>query len=75
MSGYRRCSSSVVEHGIQFGIHYSSGGTPLLVGFTNSDWADNDDDRKSTTSYVFSLGLGPITWAYKKQHDIALSSA
>jgi hypothetical protein len=44
-------------HGtFQFGIHYSLGGTPLLVGFTDSDWAGDLDDRKSTTSYVFSLG-------------------
>jgi hypothetical protein len=41
---------------VQFGIHYSSGWTPLLVGFTDSDWADDLDDRKSNASYVFSLG-------------------
>jgi hypothetical protein len=29
---------------VQFEIHYSSGGTPLLVGFTDSDWVDNLDD-------------------------------
>ena len=45
-------------HGtIHFGIHYSSGGTPLLVGFTNSDWVSDLDDRKSTAGYVFSLVL------------------
>jgi hypothetical protein len=60
---------------IQFGIHYSSGGTPLLVGFTDSDWAGDPDDRKYTAGYVFSLGSGPVTWAYKKQQAIALSSA
>jgi hypothetical protein len=60
---------------VQFGIHYSSGGTPLLVGFTDSDWADDPDDQKSTAGYVFSLGSGPVTWAYKKQQAIALSSA
>jgi hypothetical protein len=49
------------------GIHYSSEGTPLLVGFTNLDWADDLDDQKSTTSYLFSLGSGPVTWACKKQ--------
>jgi hypothetical protein len=59
---------------VQFKIHYSSGGTPLLVGFTDSDWADDPDDRKSTAGYVFSLGSGPVTWACKKQHAIALSS-
>jgi hypothetical protein len=46
-----------------------------LVGFTNSDWADDLDDRKSTAGYVFILGLGPVTWACKKQQAIALSSA
>jgi hypothetical protein len=52
---------------IQFKIHYSSGGTPLLVGFTDSDWADDPDDRKSTAGYVFSLGSGLDTWACKKK--------
>jgi hypothetical protein len=46
-----------------------------LVGFTNSDWVSDLDDRKSIAGYVFSLGLGHVTWAYKKQHVIALSSA
>jgi hypothetical protein len=64
-----------VHDTVQFGIHYSSGGTPLLVGFTDSDWAGNPNDRKSTANYVLSLGLGPITWAYKKQQDISLSLA
>jgi hypothetical protein len=45
-----------------------------MVGFTNLDWASDLDDRKSTTCYVFSLGLGPVTWAYKKQNTISLSS-
>jgi hypothetical protein len=59
---------------IQFGIHYSFGGIPLLVGFTDSDWVDDLDDQKSTAGYVFSLGSRPVTWAYKKQQDISLSS-
>ena len=56
-------------------IHYNIGGKPLLVGFTDSDWAGDPDDRKSTTGYVFSLGSGPITWACKKQQALALSLA
>ena len=47
----------------------------MLVGFTNSDWADDPDDRKSTVGYVFSLGSRPVTWACKKQQGLALSSA
>eukprot|EP00253_Pinus_taeda_P026492 PITA_26492 len=48
--------------------------SPLLVGFTDFDWASDPDDRKSTIGYVFNLGLGPITWACKKQGAISLSS-
>eukprot|EP00253_Pinus_taeda_P019701 PITA_19701 len=49
--------------------------SPLLVGFTDSDWAGDPDDRKSTAGYVFTLGSKPITWACKKQSAISLSSA
>ena len=47
----------------------------MLVGFTNSYWASDLDDRKSTAGYVFSLGSGPVTWACKKQQALALSLA
>eukprot|EP00253_Pinus_taeda_P015592 PITA_15592 len=47
---------------------------PLLVGFTDSDWAGDPDHQKSTAGYVFTLGSGPITWACKKQSVISLSS-
>ena len=46
-----------------------------MVGFTDSDWAGDPDDRNSTAGYVFSLGSGPVTWACKKQQAISLSSA
>eukprot|EP00253_Pinus_taeda_P009757 PITA_09757 len=48
--------------------------SPLLVGFTDSDWAGDPDDRKFTAGYVFTLHSGPITWAYKKRSAISLSS-
>eukprot|EP00253_Pinus_taeda_P004664 PITA_04664 len=48
--------------------------SPLLVGFTDSDWAADLDDRKSTVGYVFTLGSGPFTWACKKKSAISLSS-
>eukprot|EP00253_Pinus_taeda_P029349 PITA_29349 len=48
--------------------------SPLLVGFTNSNWVDDLDDRKSIAGYVFTLGSRPITWASKKQSSISLYS-
>ena len=64
-----------IQGTIQFGIHYSTRGKPLLVGFNDSNWASDPDDRKSIAGYVFSLGSGPVTWAYKKQQALALSLA
>jgi hypothetical protein len=58
---------------VQFEIHYNSGGTPLLLGFIDSYWANDPDDRKFAAGYVFSLGSTPVTWACKKQQAIALS--
>eukprot|EP00253_Pinus_taeda_P031542 PITA_31542 len=48
--------------------------SPQLVGFTDSDWVGDPDDRKSTAGYVYTLGSGPITWACKKKSTIYLSS-
>lgn len=56
-----------------YGIHYTLG-VPHIVGFTDSDWAGDVDNRKSTFGFVFCLGFGPITWSCKKQHAHTLSS-
>eukprot|EP00253_Pinus_taeda_P035798 PITA_35798 len=37
-----------VQGTIQFGIHYNAEASPILVGFTDSDWAGDPDDWKST---------------------------
>ena len=63
-----------VQGTLNFGIRYSKGKSNKLVAFTDSDWASCTDDRKSTTGYMLSLGLGVISWSSKKQHSIALSS-
>eukprot|EP00253_Pinus_taeda_P003162 PITA_03162 len=42
---------------------------------TDSDWANDPNDQKSTAGYVFTLALGPITWVCMKQSAISLSSA
>ena len=49
--------------------------TPLSIGFIDSDWVSDSDDRKSIVGCVFSLGSGPVTWACKKQQALSLSSA
>ena len=38
----------------------------VLSGFINFDYGGDRDDRKSTSTYVCSIGLGAISWASKK---------
>eukprot|EP00253_Pinus_taeda_P003885 PITA_03885 len=63
-------------HGtITFRIHYVAGIALNILGFTDSNWAGDNIDRKSTSGYSLSLGFVPICWSSKKQVAIALSSA
>jgi len=60
--------------GIQeFEIFYEVGDSNGLPGFTNADWVGDCEEQKST-SYLFQLHTGSITWCSCKQLVIALSS-
>ncbi|XP_073222482.1 secreted RxLR effector protein 161-like [Cicer arietinum] len=45
-----------------------------LLGYTNSNWCEDKDDRKSTVDYVFMFGGAPISWCSKKEPVVSLSS-
>ena len=45
-----------------------------LEGFSDSDWAGDEDDSKSTSGYPFQLSGGTICLKSRKQSLIALSS-
>lgn len=45
-----------------------------LVGFTDSNWANCLDTRRSVGGYAWSLGSGAISWAAHKQKTITASS-
>ncbi|KAJ0586508.1 putative RNA-directed DNA polymerase [Helianthus annuus] len=59
---------------LNHGVIYSKGGQGKLMGFSDSDYAGNVDDSKSTSGHVFLLGSSPISWQSKKQKVVALSS-
>eukprot|EP00253_Pinus_taeda_P032543 PITA_32543 len=63
-----------VQDTITFGSHYAAGTALNILGFTDSNWAGNSIDPKSTSGYSLSLGSSPICWSSKKQATIALSS-
>eukprot|EP00253_Pinus_taeda_P026575 PITA_26575 len=64
---------NLINH-VKFSLKMCAEASPLLVGFTDSDWAGDPDDQKSIAGYVFTLGSRPITWACKKQNANSLSS-
>ncbi|KAG5725581.1 Copia protein [Termitomyces sp. T112] len=45
-----------------------------LAGFTDSDWANCLNTRRSVGGYAWSLGSGAISWASRKQKTVAASS-
>lgn len=58
----------------EFGIFYKNGGDDELVAYTDSDYAGDLEDRKSTSGYVFLLSSGAISWSSKKQPIVSLST-
>ncbi|KAH9768833.1 hypothetical protein KPL71_011754 [Citrus sinensis] len=59
---------------INFGLLYSFSNDYKLVGYSDSDWGGDVDDRKSTTGFVFFMGDTAFTWMSKKQPIVTLST-
>ncbi|CAL9004184.1 unnamed protein product, partial [Prunus brigantina] len=45
-----------------------------LLAFTDSDYAGDMEDRKSTSGYVFLMSSGAVSWCSKKQPIVTLST-
>uniref|UniRef100_A0A151UDF9 Retrovirus-related Pol polyprotein from transposon TNT 1-94 n=1 Tax=Cajanus cajan TaxID=3821 RepID=A0A151UDF9_CAJCA len=56
------------------GIHYKRQGKTDLTSYCDSDYAGDQDDRKSTSGYVFLLSSGAISWSSRKQPIVTLST-
>ena len=58
---------------IDYGIEYTKS-DGKLEGYSDTNWAGDHADRRSTSGYVFQLANGAITWASRKQNSVALST-
>ena len=54
-------------------IKYNGSSDARLIGYSDSDWDENRDDRHSTSGHVFLVANGAISWASQQQKMVALS--
>ena len=59
---------------INFDIKYTNSFDVKLIGYSDSDWAGDLNDRISITLYAFNIGSKVISWSSKKQIIVSLSS-
>ena len=59
---------------MEYGVFYGRSSTMELLGYTDSDYARDTDDRKSTSGYVFMVNGAAICWSSRKQDIVTLSS-
>lgn len=54
-----------VKGTLDYGLFYTIANDCRLCGFSDSDWG-GDDNRKSTTGFVFFIGTTAFAWSSKK---------
>jgi hypothetical protein len=72
---------SAVKHILRYlhgtcglGIRIRRNTSSLVSAFSNTDWADNVDDRRSTSGFAIFLGPNLTAWSARKQATISRSS-
>jgi hypothetical protein len=55
-------------------LRYDGSSNSGLHGYSDSDWAEDRNDRKSIGAYTFLLANAAISWSSRKQHVVSLSS-
>ena len=51
---------------VDFGVFYRKGGVSDLIGFTNTDYARDMKDSKSSSCYVFMMSGEAVAWSSHK---------
>ena len=49
-----------------FGLHIQKASDLTIIGYTDSDWGSDPDDRKSTSGFCVYHGPNLISWSSKK---------
>jgi hypothetical protein len=57
-----------------YGVFYKNEEDEELTAYTDSDYAGDLEDKKSTSGYVFKMGSGVVSWSSRKQPVVTLST-
>ena len=60
---------------IDLSLQYKITENAKVIGFSDTGWASDTDNRRSTTGNIFMMSSCPITWLSQKQATVALSTA
>ncbi|CAK9809135.1 Retrovirus-related Pol polyprotein from transposon TNT 1-94 [Anthophora quadrimaculata] len=59
----------------EFGLWYSQTPQPAeVIGYSDADYANDLDTRRSVTGYVFIKNGAAVTWSSQRQQTVALST-
>ena len=57
-----------IKETMNFGITFpDKGNTCILTGYSDADWANDTETRRSTSGYIFQINGSTISWCSKKQ--------
>ena len=56
------------------GIVFTKSDSGECLGYSDADWAGDQEDRRSTSGYLFQMAGGPVSWKSRKQDSVALST-
>ena len=59
---------------VDYGVFYRKGGVSDLNEFTDSNYAKDMENSKSTSGYVFMMSGGAVAWSSRKQPIVTLST-
>jgi hypothetical protein len=62
-----------VKGTLSHGLYYFHTNEFDFIGYSDNDWNEDLDDRKSTSGFVFFMGSVAFTWLLKKQPIVTLS--